>query len=281
MDLNDRPHVRVMEDHEPEIEEYDGKDDPIDSKTSPLSMVLGVACCPMTVMCSWFSVQEQEEVVTLNFGKYTGTIKEPGIHFKNCFGRDLRRVSKRKISVDLPNTKVVDKNGNPLQISGIVVFNFVNTKRATIDMENAHHFVVNQAQAVMKQIVSQYPYENLREDEKGACLKTEAGEIGTKYVQLLQTKVKIAGAKIHSFQFNEMSYAPEIAQGMLKRQQALATVSARKVIVEGVVDIAYGAIQKLETKGIVMSDLDKTKIATNLLTVMCAEHDVQPTITVG
>jgi len=277
----DKPHVQVMDESDNElIEEYDGKE--IDqSKTSPLSLVLGIVFCPLTVLCSWFSVQEQEEVVTLTYGKYTGTVKEPGIHFKNCFGRDLRRVSLRKISVDLPNTKVVDKNGNPLQISGIVVFNFVNTKRATIDIDNAHHFVVNQAQAVMKQIVSQYPYENLREDEKGACLKTEAAEIGAKFVQLLQTKVKIAGAKIHSFQFNEMSYAPEIAQGMLKRQQALATVSARKVIVEGVVEIAYGAIQKLESKGIVMSENEKTKIATNLLTVMCAEHDVQPTITVG
>jgi len=277
----DKPHVQVMDESDNElIEEYDGKE--IDqSKTSPLSLVLGIVFCPLTVLCSWFSVQEQEEVVTLTYGKYTGTVKEPGIHFKNCFGRDLRRVSLRKISVDLPNTKVVDKNGNPLQISGIVVFNFVNTKRATIDIDNAHHFVVNQAQAVMKQIVSQYPYENLREDEKGACLKTEAAEIGAKFVQLLQTKVKIAGAKIHSFQFNEMSYAPEIAQGMLKRQQALATVSARKVIVEGVVNIAFGAIQSLETKGIVMSETEKTKIATNLLTVMCAEHDVQPTITVG
>jgi len=217
----------------------------------------------------------------LSCGKYTGTIKDTGVHFANCWGRDLRRVSKRKISIDLPVTKVVDKNGNPLQISGIVVYNFVNTKRATIDMQDANLFVLNQAQAVMKQIVSQYPYENLRDDERGACLKTEAAEIGSRYVQLLQSKVGIAGAKIHSFQFNEMSYAAEIAQGMLKKQQALATVSARRVIVEGVVDIAHGAIEKLASKGIQMSDADKTKIATNLLTVMCAEHDVQPTISVS
>jgi len=193
----------------------------------------------------------------------------------------MRRVSKRKMSVDLPTTKVVDKNGNPLIISGIVVYQFVNSKKCAIDVENAPHFVANQAQAVMKQIVSQYPYENLAEDEHGACLKTEASEVGQKFVNLLQTKVKMAGAKILTFQFNEMSYAPEIAQGMLKRQQALATVSARRTIVEGVVEIAHGAIQKLEAKGIKMNDTEKTKIATNLLTVMCAEHDVQPTINVG
>jgi len=220
------------------------------------------------------------KVVILNYGKYTGTVRDPGCHFANCFGRDLRRVSKRKISVDLPNTKVVDKNGNPLLISGIVVYHFVDSKKSVLDVENAHHFIVNQAQAVMKQIVSQYPYENLLDNEHGACLKTEAAEIGLTFVKLLQGKVKLAGAKVLSFQFNEMSYAPEIASGMLKKQQALATVSARKTIVDGVVDIAYGAIQKLEAKGVKMSDEDKTKIATNLLTVMCAEHDVQPTINV-
>jgi len=247
---------------------------------SPLSYCLGISCFPMTLLSSWFCVSEQEEVVILNYGKYIGTVKEPGIHFNNCFGRELRRVSKKKISIDLPHTKVVDKNGNPLLISGIVVYHFQNTKRCAIDIENAQQFVSNQAQAVMKQIVSQYPYENLRDDEKGACLKTESAEIGLKYVKLLQTKATIAGARILTFQFNEMSYAPEIAQGMLKRQQALATISARKTIVEGVVDIAYGAIQKLEGKGIQMTDNEKTKIATNLLTVMCGEHDVQPTISV-
>jgi len=265
---------------EDEDEEYDGSQDRQAASTSPISLVCGVIFFPATLLCSWFTVQEQEEVVVLNFGKYNGTVTDPGCHFANCFGRDLRRVSKRKISVDLPVTKVVDKNGNPLLISGIVVYHYVDTKKSVLDVENAHHFITNQAQAVMKQIVSQYPYENLLEDEHGACLKTEASEIGQTFVKSLQGKVKIAVAKVLSFQFNEMSYAPEIAQGMLKKQQALATVSARKTIVDGVVDIAYGAIQKLELKGIKMSNEDKTKIATNLLTVMCAEHDVQPTINV-
>eukprot|EP01114_Cavostelium_apophysatum_P019271 TRINITY_DN6160_c0_g1_i1.p1 TRINITY_DN6160_c0_g1~~TRINITY_DN6160_c0_g1_i1.p1 ORF type:complete len:279 (-),score=49.00 TRINITY_DN6160_c0_g1_i1:71-907(-) len=248
---------------------------------SPMSVCLGVTFFPFTILCSWFTVQEQEEVVILNYGKYNDTVTSPGIHFKNCFGRDMRRVSKQKVSVDLPNTRVVDRNGNPLLISGILVYHFVNSKRAAIDMQNAHSFVVNQAQAVMKQVVSQYPYENLGDEEHGACLKTEAAEVGNKFVKILQGKVGMAGAKVLSFQFNEMSYAPEIAQGMLKRQQAMATVAARKTIVDGVVDIAHGAIEKLELRGIKMSDSEKTKIATNLLTVMCGEQEVQPTISVG
>jgi len=272
------PPAKIMME-ENEEEEYEG-DDHQPGKTSPMSMCLGITCFPATLLCSWFTVQEQEEVVLLTFGKYTGTVKTPGCHFANCFGRDMRRVSKKNISIHLPTTKVVDKNGNPLLISGIVVYRFVNTKRCAIDVQDAAFFVSNQAQAVMKQIVSQYPYEILGDEEHGACLKTEAAEIGSKFVKLLQTKVKLAGAKVITFQFNEMSYAPEIAQGMLKRQQAMATVAARRTIVDGVVDIAYGAISKLEGKGIKMNESEKTKIATNLLTVMCAEHDVQPTISV-
>jgi len=278
--MEDNPKTKIMTADDDDDEDYTGND-VFEGKTSPLAIACGAAFFPLTALFSWFTVQEQEEVVILNYGKYSETVATPGCHFHNFCGRDLRRVSKRKISVDLPTTKVVDRNGNPLLISGIVVYHFVNSKRCAIDIENAPHFVTNQAQAVMKQIVSQYPYENLREEERGATLKNEAAEIGAKFVKLLQTKVKIAGAKILTFSFNEMSYAPEIAQGMLKRQQALATVSARKTIVEGVVDIAHGAIQKLEARGIVMSDAEKTKIATNLLTVMCAEHDVSPTITVG
>jgi len=272
--------VKMFQDNEEEENEYDGTQDTQEAKTSPFAVCLGITFCPATALCSWFSVQEQEEVVLLSFGKYAGTITEPGCHFANCFGRDMRRVSKQNVSLHLPTTKVVDRNGNPLLISGIVVYKFVNTKKCTIDVQDAAHFVSNQAQAVMKQIVSQYPYENLGDDEHGACLKTEAAEIGSKFVKLLQSKVKLAGAKIITFQFNEMSYAPEIAQGMLKKQQAMATVAARRTIVDGVVDIAHGAIIKLENKGIKMTDIEKTKIATNLLTVMCAEHDVQPTISV-
>jgi len=261
---------------EPEEEDIHGLDS---SSVSPLSVCLGVVCCPLTLMCSWFTLQEREEAVLLSFGKYTGTVQDPGCHFANCFGRDIKKISVRKQSVELPVTKVVDRNGNPLLVSGIVVFQYVNTKRAALDIENANTFVRDQSQAVMKQIVSEYPYET-HEGDEGACLKTEATEIGSRLVEVLQKKVNIAGAKVISFQFNELSYAPEIAQGMLKKQQAMATVAARKTIVEGAVEIAYGAIMRLNEKGIVMDGPDQTRLVTNLLTVICSEHDVQPTVSV-
>lgn len=95
----------------------------------------------------------------MHFGTYTGTRKEPGCHFINCFGREIRVISTAAQSIDLPQTKILDKNGNPLLVSAIIVYHVVNTKRAAIDVANAYQFVSLQATAVLKQIVSQYPYE--------------------------------------------------------------------------------------------------------------------------
>jgi len=241
----------------------------------PLSCVLGVLCFPITV-CSCYTVQERESAVLLTYGKYAGTVKEPGIHWANLWGRDLRKISTKVISVDLPHTKVIDANGNPLLISGVLTYQFVSPKKAVLDVENANKFVYTQAQAALKQIVSRYPYES---DIEGThCLKNESANIGNEMVSILQARVNISGTKIHSFAFNEISYAPEIAAGMLKRQQAAATVAARKVIILGAVEIAHGAVQELAERGVTMDDRAKVTLVTNLLTVICSDHDAQPIV---
>lgn len=248
--------------------------------TSPLSLVLGVACFPFTLCCSWYTVKEREEVVVLNYGKYTGTVKDSGVHFTNCFGRDLRHVSTQNVSLDLPNTKVVDLNGNPLEVSGIVIYKIENTKRAALDVTSAHHIVLNQAQSVMRSVVARFPYEHMQEGATGPTLKGNSSAIGDRLVSVLQKKVNMAGARIISFQFNEISYAPEIAQGMLKRQQAQATVAARHTIVKGAVDIAYGALHMLEQRGVTLDPTERGRSVSNLLIVLAGEGGVQPTLNV-
>jgi len=274
--------VHAMEDGlvKPVMMSPDFSDDSYEKNNNKCLTLPNILTFPLCGLFSFFTVQEQEEAVVLCCGKYATTMTTPGCHYWVCCGRDIRKVSKRKVSLDLPVTKVIDKVGNPIIISGILVYHIINTKKAVMDVENASMFIRDQAMAVVKQIVAQYPYEHTGEGKEHS-LKSESAEIGEHFVSVLQPKVIIAGAKILSFQFNELSYAPEIAQGMLKRQQASAMVSARKIIVDGVVDIAYGAIQKFEARGITMTDSEKTKMATNILTVMCAEHDVQPTIKVG
>jgi len=246
-------------------------------KSSALGTFFGACCFPFTFCCSWFSIKEREEVVVLNCGRYVGTETEPGIHFRNCWGRELKRIPTAKITSHLPNTKVIDKNGNPLIVSGIVVYHFRNTQRAALDVLQAEQFVNNQAQVVMKQIVSRYPYE-ADEEGDGYCLKTEAANISREFVTTLQRQINVAGAQVHSFQFNNLSYAPEIAAGMLKRQQAHALVKARKTIVDGAVEIAHSAMVQLEERGITMQPDEKTRLVSNLLTVICAEAEIQPTL---
>lgn len=257
-------------------------DDPADH--AGCSIPATICClltCPITVLSSFFVVNVNEEVVVLNCGKYTDLYKEPGCYFKNCIGRELRRVSKQKTSINLPNVKILDLNGNPLHVSGIVVYSFERTKRVAIDMQNAHQYVENQSLAVLKQIVSRYPYEHWEEGDHEDCLKTSGDKISNELVRTLQKQVSIAGAKVHTFQLNEISYAPEIAQGMLKRQQAEALVSARKTIVEGAIEISTGAVRELEKRGVKMQPEEKSKIVSNLLTVICAEGHVQPTLNLG
>jgi len=246
-----------------------------EGKISPCSITLGIICFPLTLLGSCTQVNVQEEVISLHYGKYTGSISEPGCHFVNCWGLDLIRVSKAKISVDLPNIKVVDKNGNPVNVSGIVVYHFVNIKRSNIDFKDSQNFVKNQSLATLKRIASRYPYEVDENDEK-LCLSRNSTEITLKAKEILQRQVAIAGVSIDSIQFNQISYAPEIAQGMLKKQQAMAMIAARRTLVRGAVKIAYDAVDKLEERGIKMNPKSRTKLVSNLLTVTVSDDQVQP-----
>mmetsp|Transcript_9218 Transcript_9218/g.12883 ORF Transcript_9218/g.12883 Transcript_9218/m.12883 type:complete len:301 (-) Transcript_9218:60-962(-) len=250
-------------------------DDRKDPGASLLADVLGLACFPFTALMSWISVDTNEEVIVLSFGKYAETARQPGLHFSNCFGRETYRCSTKKRSIELPKTTVIDSNGNPLIISAVVVFQFINTRRATLEVDNADYFVKSQAECALKQTLSKFPYESM---DGSPCLKTEAQQIGEHLTSMLQDKISQAGALAHSFQLKEISYAPEIASGMLKRQQAVAIIQARQTIVEGAVDIATHTLEKLADNGIQMKDKEKSHLVTNLLTVFCGEGDSGPQV---
>jgi len=252
---------------------------PEEGSSSPCALCLGFACFPCTLCCSFFCIRENTEAVILHFGKFTGVERSPGLHFSNCWGRELRTVTKQKQSLHLPVTKIVDKTGNPLNVSGIVVFYNQDCKKSAIDVSDPREFTSNAAQTVLKTVVGRHPYEAVKPGQM--CLKANAKEIGQEMVQLLQRDVVVAGVKIISFQFNDLSYAPEIASAMLKRAQAQALVAARKKIVEGAIDIALGAVTELEKKGLSIQQSDKSKIVTNLLTVICSDTDAKPTVNVS
>jgi len=156
------------------------------------------------------------------------------------------------------------------------VYHYVNIKKSNIDFQNPDIFIRNQSQATLKRIASRYPYEVEDKERDGLSLSRDADEITLIAKDILQKQVDIAGVVIDSIQFNQISYAPEIAQGMLRKQQAMAMISARRTLVCGAVRIAYDAVEKLEENGVKMNPRDKTKLVSNLLTVTVAEEQVHP-----
>ena len=246
-----------------------------DPGASPLSMALGLLCCPLTAVLSWYSLDPQQQAVVTSYGNYAETVKTPGIHFSSCFGRNIQKIDAKITAIELPKTTVIDVNGNPLIISAVVTYQVISAKRAILDVSNVHYFVRTQAETALKQGLSRFPYEG-RNGEP--CLKTEAAHIGDQLCHVLQEKVTQAGLVIHSFQLKEISYAPEIAAAMLKRQQAEAIIDARNTIVEGAVDICCHAVDKLAQRGVQLNQEEKARVVSNLLTVICSESDAVPTV---
>ena len=244
-------------------------------------------CCPtflscfLSCVCPWVwlgackTVNEREAALVLTWGKFTTVKKKPGLFCFNPCGIEFQVVSVKQRTTDLPGVKLLDLKGNPVVVSGVVFWQIQGVKAASLDVENVYQYVHTTALATLKQVVSKYPYED---DEGGHSLKTEAATLSAELSETLQQRLAHCGVKVIAFNMTDLSYAPEIAQAMLVRQQAEAMVKARKLIVKGAVDISEGAINQLESKGVKMSESEKTKIVTNLLTVICGESGAQPTV---
>jgi regulator of protease activity HflC (stomatin/prohibitin superfamily) len=227
---------------------------------------------------SWRQIKPNQEAVVLEFGRYTGTVTNPGCQWINCFGTEVRIVSTAVQSVDLHRQKMVDGLANPLNVSAVVVYRVKNSARATLDVLNYNSYLNTQAQTVLKGVVAKYPYQAPTHDAKHPSLQNEGAIIAKELVDVLQQSVEVAGLEILEFKFNELSYAPEIAAAMLKRQQAFALVQARATIVEGAVETAFSAIAAMEEKGLQLSQEGRERMLTSMMTVMVSENDAQPTV---
>jgi regulator of protease activity HflC (stomatin/prohibitin superfamily) len=220
-------------------------------------------------------VSPQEEVVLLRWGRFSRLMREPGLSWVTLWGRRAIRISTKQQAIEVHRTVVADGNGNPILAAAVVTFRFVDTRRAALDVEDAPAFVRTQAMAVLKQVASRYPYESATH---ATSLKSETAVIAGEMREILQSKVQVAGAEVVSFELSDLSYAPEIARAMLVRQQAQALVDARKVIVEGAVEIVDHAITLLHEKGHGMQLHEQERLVSNLLLVICGESHVQPTV---
>ena len=168
---------------------------------------------PPILLLGFFIINPREEIVVLRFGKYVETISKQGIRWVHPIGRELRRISTRDISLHIPTSTVVERHGNPILISAVVVYRAEDTRMAALDVENFRGFIEAQAGAVVKRVSAQFPYDS--SDHSQPCLRVESEVVTQSYLEELQKAVTPAGIRVLSVRLNDLTYAPEIAQAML------------------------------------------------------------------
>ena len=233
---------------------------------------------PPILLFGFYIVRPREEAVILGFGELMGVDQHEGIRWRHPVGREIRRVSTQDTTLEISSSTVVDFNGNPINISAIVVYRIEDTRKAAIDVVDAHKFIEDQAGAIIKRVCSKYPYDH--SDGNELCLKNESAVISNELVAELQEAVSLSGVVVESVKFNDLAYAPEIAQAMLMRQQAQAFIEARKTIVDGAVSLVKDACTQLDADGIKLSPPAQEQLVTNLLVVLCSGESAQPVVQV-
>ena len=214
--------------------------------------------------------------VALVFGEYVGTWSNPGLFCVNPCGLTWLQVSLNNRAYELKAMKCADSAGNSTLVSGVITYRVSDPARAVLDMgNNLDEYVHLQGQAVLKRVVSQYRYITY---DGTPSLLTEQAHLGEQMRSQLQEQCSVAGVEIISFQLSDLAYAPEIASQMLVRQQAQATVDARKTIVSGAVSIACDALDELAQRGKKVNEADASKFLTNLVLVVTGEKAPTPVI---
>lgn len=224
-------------------------------------------------------VQPNESRVLILFGKYTGTIRDAGFWWVNPF-TVKKHVSLRIRNFNSEKIKVNDLHGNPIEIAAVIVWRVVDSARAIFDVQNYEQFVAIQGETAIRTLASEYPYDT-NEGEKES-LRNSPTEVAENLQKELQTRLEITGVFVVEARITHLAYAQEIAQAMLRRQQAQAIVAARFKIVEGAVGMVQQALQDLSDKNIVKLDEErKAQMVNNLLVALVADHEAIPVINTG
>jgi regulator of protease activity HflC (stomatin/prohibitin superfamily) len=221
----------------------------------------------------------QARVVQL-LGRYTGTVREDGLRWVNPL-TTRKRISTRIRNHETETSKVNDAAGNPIEIAAVVVWQVTDTAMATFAVDDYVEFVLVQTESAVRHIANSYPYDN-NADAARISLRDNAEEITAELSHEVAQRVAPAGVDILESRLTRLAYAPEIAQAMLRRQQAEAVVAARARIVEGAVGMVEQALAKLEEGEMVtLDDERKAAMVSNLLVVLCSEQNTQPVVNAG
>ncbi|HQT92545.1 MAG TPA: SPFH domain-containing protein [Candidatus Kryptobacter bacterium] len=227
----------------------------------------------------FFVVQPNEARVLVFFGTYVGSLRKPGFWWSNPF-TVKKHVLLRIRNFNGDKLKVNDSQGNPVEIAAVVVWRVIDSAKALFDVENYETFVGIQSETAIRALATAYPYDS--HEEEGTSLRGSPDEIADKLRQEVQKRLQIAGVEVIEARINHLAYAPEIAQAMLRRQQAQAVIAARQKIVEGAMGMVDMAIKMLsEQKVIILDEEKKATMVNNLLVALVSEQEVSPVINTG
>ncbi|MDX5586349.1 MAG: SPFH domain-containing protein [Aureibaculum sp.] len=243
-----------------------------------IAIFFGILLVPGFIM-----VQPNNSRVLLLFGKYIGSVKKNGFYWVNPF-YTKKKISLRASNFDSERLKVNDKLGNPIMISTILVWRVQDTYKAAFDVDNYENFVRVQTDAAVRKLASMYPYDNFADEGhvEDITLRSSVNEVSETLEKEIDERLSIAGIEVLEARIGYLAYAQEIANAMLKRQQATAIVAARHKIVEGAVSMVEMAINQLGKKEIIELDEErKATMVSNLMVILCSDKDATPVVNAG
>jgi len=256
---------------------------------SPITAILA-GLLQLAIAILWFLQWNSYLIINPNeaqalqfFGKYAGTVQKEGFHFLINPLYQKQKISFRIRNFESAKLKVNDVNANPIEIAAVVVWKVVDAAEALFEVDNYHGYVQIQSEAALRAMATKYPYDIIEDKDIGGVALSSHQEVIAQELQLsVEARLKRAGIEVLEARISHLAYSQEIAQAMLRRQQASAVVAARSEIVKGAVGMVELALEQLSVKNIIELDEDKkATMVSNLLVVLCSETDTTPVINTG
>jgi len=248
---------------------------------APAGIFLGLGLWVLAALLApgFFAVQPNEARVLVFFGSYVGSVRLPGFWWTNPL-TSKRRVSLRVRNFNSDKLKVNDADGNPVEIAAVVVWRVVESAKAVFDVDDYEEFVDIQAETAIRSLATRYPYDASGQERQS--LRENPEELAQALKEELDARLEVAGVDVIEARLTHLAYAPEIAQAMLRRQQAQAVVAARRLIVEAAVGMVEDALDGLASRGVVELDQDKrAAMANNLMVALTSEQASTPVVNTG
>lgn len=250
-----------------------------DGAVLPAVLYILAFCLSIFLLLGLFIVNPNEGKVLQLFGKYIGSVRDPGLRWANPL-YTKKRISLRIRNFESERLKVNDIDGNPIEIAAVVVWKVVDTAEAVFEVDNYEDYVHVQSEAALRNMATSYPYDS--HDDQTLSLRGHTAAIADHLRKEIQERLAKAGVEVIEARISHLAYAPEIAAAMLQRQQAGAIIAARQRIVEGAVGMVEMAIAMLADKRVIELDEErKAAMVSNLLVVLCSDRATQPIVNAG